>query len=198
MRSKAQRGYRLLGTAAVPRPVQAKPVAFDATMTVEAALQCFGQRCIAHLLRNEVVALTGDSEAIHQNASRGTASSFRASGLKTMLPADQCRWASEELKWLTHALGPARNWDIFVGDLVHPVTDALPDRRELEQLLSAAGQLRRSAFDDAKQAILSERHTESMLRPMRWFAACGWRDQPISEKAAPILAPAVERCPERD
>jgi triphosphatase len=142
MRSKAERGYRLLGTAAAPRPVQAKPVALDPTMTVEAALQCFGQRCIDHLLHNEVVALAGDSEAIHQMRVAVRRLRSALSTLKSVLPAEQCRWASEELKWLTHALGPARNWDIFVGDLVRPVSDALPDRRELEQLVSAAGQLR--------------------------------------------------------
>jgi inorganic triphosphatase YgiF len=195
MRSKAERGYRLLGTAAAPRPVQAKPVALDPTMTVEAALQCFGQRCIDHLLHNEVVALAGDSEAIHQMRVAVRRLRSALSALKSVLPAEQCRWASEELKWLTHALGPARNWDIFVGDLVRPVSDALPDRRELEQLVSAAGQLRQAAFDDARQAILSERHTESMLRLMRWFAARGWRDQPVSEKAALLLAPVVDVAP---
>jgi inorganic triphosphatase YgiF len=66
MRSKAERGYRLLGTATAPRPVQAKPVRLNPAMTVEAALQLYGQRCLNHLLRNEVVALAGDSEAIHQ------------------------------------------------------------------------------------------------------------------------------------
>ena len=195
MRSKAERGYRLLGAATVPRPVQAMPVALDPAMTVEAALQCFGQRCLAHLLHNEFVALAGDAEAIHQMRVAVRRLRSALSALKSMLPAEHYRWASEELKWLTHALGPARNWDIFVGDLVRPVSDALPDRRELEQLVSAAERLRQAAFDDAKQAILSERHTESTLRLMRWFAVRGWRDQPISENAALLLAPIVDVAP---
>jgi inorganic triphosphatase YgiF len=64
MRSKAERGYRLLGAA--PRPAQAMPVGLAPDMTVEATLQCFGQRYLAHLLHNEFVALADDAEAIHQ------------------------------------------------------------------------------------------------------------------------------------
>jgi triphosphatase len=195
MRSKAERGYRLLGPATVPRPVQAMPVTLDPAMTVEAALQCFGQRCLAHLLHNEFIALAGDAEAIHQMRVAVRRLRSALSALKSMLPTEHYRWASEELKWLTHALGPARNWDIFIAHLVRPVSDALPDHRELEQLVSAAELLRRAAFDDAKQAILSERHTESTLQLMRWFAVRGWRDQPISENSALLLAPIVDVAP---
>jgi triphosphatase len=52
--SKSDRGYRLVapegGAAAA---MQATPVALDAAMTVEAALQNIGRACISHLLRNE-------------------------------------------------------------------------------------------------------------------------------------------------
>jgi inorganic triphosphatase YgiF len=63
MRRKAGRGYGPLGVTDVPQPVQAGPVTLDPTMTVEAALQRFGQRCLNHLLRNEPVALAGEKES---------------------------------------------------------------------------------------------------------------------------------------
>jgi hypothetical protein len=47
-------------------PAQAMPVGLAPDMTVEATLQCFGQRYLAHLLNNEFVALADDAEAIHQ------------------------------------------------------------------------------------------------------------------------------------
>ena len=62
---------------------------------------------------------------------------------------------SEELKWSTHALGPARNWDIFAASLVRPVSDALSASRKLEYLVTAVERHRREAIEDAKQAILS-------------------------------------------
>jgi uncharacterized protein YjbK len=66
MSSKAERGYRLAGTATLPRAVQAEPVTLDPAMAVEAALRSFAQACLNHLLNNEKAALAGEPEAIHQ------------------------------------------------------------------------------------------------------------------------------------
>jgi triphosphatase len=64
MRRKAERGYGPLG---VNRCAAARSSsACDPAMTVEAALQRFGQRCLNHFLRNEPVALAGEPEGIHQ------------------------------------------------------------------------------------------------------------------------------------
>ena len=69
------------------------------------------------------------------------------------------------------------------GAQFRPVTQALPAGPELERLIDATERRRRVALDQAKQAIMSERYTESMLRLLRWFVARGWRDQQISEHA---------------
>jgi CHAD domain-containing protein len=113
-----------------------------------------------------------------------------------MLPLEDRCWASEELKWLTHALGPARNWDAFAASLLGPVRDALSARRELEYLVKAVEGRRHEAFDDAKQAILSERYTKSTLRLLQWFEARRWREQPLSEQAALLWAPLANIAPE--
>jgi inorganic triphosphatase YgiF len=195
-RSKAERGYRFFFRAAADRPrvVQVGTIALDRNMTAEAALQRFGQRCLNHLLRNEPVTLAGEPEGIHQMrvAVRRLRSALTA--VKPMLPVEHHRWASEELKWLTHSLAPARNWDVFVGDLLRTVSDALSNRPELQQLVRAADQCNRAALDDSKQTILSERYTGAMLRLLRWFTVRGWRDQPISENAT-LLAPIVSVAP---
>jgi inorganic triphosphatase YgiF len=196
-RSKAERGYRFFFRAAADRPrvVQVGTIALDRNMTAEAALQRFGQRCLNHLLRNEPVTLAGEPEGIHQMrvAVRRLRSALTA--VKPMLPVEHHRWASEELKWLTHSLAPARNWDVFVGDLLRTVSDALSNRPELQQLVRAADQCNRAALDDSKQTILSERYTGAMLRLLRWFTVRGWRDQPISENATLLLAPIVSVAP---
>jgi inorganic triphosphatase YgiF len=200
-RSKAERGYRLLGAAGLPQAVHAEPVTLDRAMAVEAALQRFGRQCLTHLLRNEPVMLAGEPEGIHQMrvAVRRLRSVLSAS--KPMLPAADHCWALEELKWLTHALGPARNWDVFATSLLGPVSDALSASRELEYLATAVEYCRHAAFDDAKQAIVSERYTKSTLCLLRWFEVRGWREQPVSEHATPLLEPIaniapklIERC----
>jgi triphosphatase len=196
-RSKAERGYLLLGTdGLMPQAVRVGPVALDPAMSVEAALERIGRRCLTHLLSNEQAAPAGEPEGIHQMrvAVRRLRSALLA--LKRPLQKKHYRWASEELRWLAHTLGPVRNWDIFAACLVCPVTQALPVGLEFGRLIDATERQRRAALDRPKQAIISERYTESMLRLLRWFVTHGWRDQQISEHAVVLLAPIADAAPD--
>ena len=196
-RSKAERGYRLLGIDGLtPQAVRMGPIALDPAISVEAALERIGRRCLMHLLCNEQASLAGEPEGIYQM--RVAIRRLRAAllALKRMLPMKHYRWASEELRWTAHALGVVRNWDIFVACLVRPVADALPAGPGFEGLLGTAERQRRAALDQAKQAILSKRYTESILRLLRWFAARGWRDQKISEHAVILLGRIVDIAPD--
>jgi inorganic triphosphatase YgiF len=196
-RSKAERGYRLLGTdGLMPQAVRVGPVALDPVMSVEAALERIGRRCLTHLLSNEQAALAGEPEGIHQMrvAIRRLRSALLA--LKRALQKKHYRWASEQLRWIAHALAPVRNLDVLAASLVRPVTQALSADLDFERLIDATERRRRRALDHAKQVILSERYTESMLRMLRWFVARGWRDQKISEHAVVLLAPIVDTAPD--
>jgi triphosphatase len=196
-RSKAERGYRLLGIDGLtPQAVRVGPVALDPAMSVEAALERIGRRCLTHLLSNEHAALAGEPEGIHQMrvAVRRLRSALLA--LKRPLQKKHYRWASEQLRWIAHALAPVRNLDVFAGCLVRPVTQALSAGPDFEHLIDATERRRRAALDHAKQVILSERYTESMLRMLRWFVARGWRDQQISEHAVVLLARIVDVAPD--
>jgi inorganic triphosphatase YgiF len=196
-RSKAERGYRLLGTdGLMPQAVRVGPVALDPAMSVEAALERIGRRCLTHLLSNEHAALAGEPEGIHQMrvAVRRLRSALLA--LKRPLQEKHYRWASQELRLIGHVLAPVRNLDIFATSLLPPVTQALPAGLDFERLIDATERRRRAALHQAKQAIMSEKYTESMLRLLRWFVARGWRDQQISEPAVVLLAPIVDVAPD--
>jgi triphosphatase len=196
-RSKAEGGYRLLERdGLMPQAVRVGSVALDPAMSVEVALERIGRRCLTHLLGNEQAALAGEPEGIHQMrvAIRRLRSALLA--LKRPLQKKHYRWASEELRWLARTLGPVRNWDIFPACLVRPVTQALTAGLEFGRLIDATEHQRRAALDQAKQAIMSERYTESMLRLLRWFVTHGWRDQQISEHAVVLLARIVDAAPD--
>jgi triphosphatase len=195
-RSKAERGFRLLGTdGLMPHAVCVGPIGLDPAVSVEVALERIGRRCLTHLLSNEQAALTGEPEGIHQMrvAIRRLRSALLA--LKRALPIRHYRWASEELRWLAHALGSVRNWDIFAACLLRPVAYALPARPGFGGLIGAAERRRRAALEQAKQAIASKRYTESMLRLLRWLVVHGWRDQQISEHAVLLLSRIVDVAP---
>jgi inorganic triphosphatase YgiF len=188
-RSKSERGYALVGAdGGRPQPVQVKPVTLEVALTVEAVLQRIGRACLTHLLWNEPAALADQPEGIHQMRVAVRRLRSVLSALEEVLPADHYRWTLDELKQLAGVLGPARNWDIFAANLLHPVERALPLEHELIYLAEAAEQRRRAAYDDAKQAILSRQHTAAMLKLARWFEDRGWRDQPVSEQGALLSA----------
>jgi triphosphatase len=187
-RSKAERGYQLLGAAGLPQAVHAEPV--------EAALERIGRRCLAHLRRNELATLAGEPEGVHQMRVAVRRLRSALSALKPMLPAKHHRWASKELKWLADALGPARNWDVFVANLLRPVADTFRARQDLECLFAAAERCRREASENAKQAIFSQRYTESMLRLSRWFAARG-RSPQARERYLPSIPSDTRHGPSR-
>ena len=191
--SGPERGYRLSG--AELETVTAKPLALKPFMTVETVLQSVGRECLGHLLCNEPAAIAGDAEAFHQMrvALRRLRSALAT--VRSMLPIEQYRWLQEELKWLAGNLGPARDWDVFMADLLAPVQSALPEDTHLRQLANVAKQRRRAAYNLAKEAIESRRYTASMLKLARWFESRGWREQRASEYSAPLFAPIADVAP---
>jgi triphosphatase len=185
--SLPERGYRLLGAAF--EAATSKPLAFEPSMTVEAVLQSVARECTGHLLRNEAAAISGDAEAVHQMRVASRRLRSMLSAVKSMLPVEQYRWLQEELKWLAGSLAPVRNWDVFATDLLAPVRSALPADANLEQLAEATKRRRQAVYDTAREAIGSRRYVELMLKLSRWFASRAWRDQPASERSAPLFAP---------
>jgi CHAD domain-containing protein len=178
--------------------VHAAPLDLHPELSAEAALQRIGRACLDHMLRNEDAALAGDPEGIHQM--RVAVRRLRAilSTFAPLLPRDQRRWASDELRWLADSLGETRNLDVFAADLLRPAREALPPASEFERLAAAVERRRCAAHKDAVKAISSTRYTEAVLALLRWFDGCEWRaegdaarlGQPVGQ-IAPLL---LERC----
>lgn len=187
-RSKAERGYRLAahgeGTIAA---VHAAPIDVHPRLTGEAILRWLGPACLDHLLSNEPAARAGDPEGIHQM--RVAVRRLRAilSAFAPLLPDEQRRWVSRELRWFADMLGEARNLDVFAADLIAPACDASPSAGELDRLGRAAQRRRKAAQSGVVKAISSTRYTQSLLALLRWFDGGDW---PLS--AAPALHQPVE------
>jgi triphosphatase len=194
-RSKAERGFDLDAGGPNLQAVHALPIALEPEMTVEATLQRFGCECLALVLRNEPAALAGLAEGLHQM--RVAIRRLRAvlNAFKRMLPEGQYRWANEELRWLARALGPARNWDVFVDGVVASVRSGLLHPEDRKVLTAAAGAERARAHQAAEAAIRSARYTKAVLQLLGWFTARKWRDQSISEHSAQLMAPISEVAP---
>lgn len=200
-RSKAERGYRLAAHAEpAAKAVHAPPLGLSAGLTAEAVLRRAGRAGLEHLLANEDAVLAGNAEGIHQM--RVAIRRLRAvlSTFAPLLPPEQRRWASRELRWFADILGEPRNLDVFADELLRPARAALPDASEFERLALAAERRRRAAQASVVKAISSRHYTETLLALMRWFDGYEWclAESTALQEPVEVIAPVLlDRCRRR-
>jgi triphosphatase len=196
LRSKSERGYRLVDAdGAPPEAVSAPPVVLNPDLTVEDAVKRVGCACLSHMLRNEPAALAGGVEAIHQMRVAMRRLRSMLSAVKKILPETERRWVADELKVLTAPLGPARNLDVFATELLPPARDEAPEQPGWTELEKATEEARAEAHRRVKEEINSPRHTAAMLRLLRWFEARGWRREQTGAPEPALTAVIAEVAP---
>jgi inorganic triphosphatase YgiF len=197
-RSKAERGYRLAAEGS-RRLVAAhfEPPELDWEMTGDTALQRIGVACLERVLRNEAAVRRRSAEGVHQM--RVAVRRLRAvlSAFSPMLPREQRRWASGELRWLAGVLGPARNLDVFGSALLARAPARLFEPEARKALGAALGRQRRAAYRAAVGAIRSPRYTTMMLRLLRWFDGCGWQAEEVIEEMGEPIGVLAQRVLDR-
>ena len=190
-RSKSERGYALVDDAA-RAAVHAGPIELTAAMSVEDALGAIIRQCLDHLAHNETLVLQDrDAAALHQMrvALRRMRSAF--SVFRPLLPPAQYGLFAAEIKWLAGVLGAAREWDVFLAELVGPVRGYLAHDAGLAALESAARERWAQSYAAVSEAVASPRYTNLLLRMGGWLDGKGWRQQPVSESSAVLLGPVV-------
>jgi triphosphatase len=191
----AEGDWQAAGAAAPVAAVHATALDLDAGLSGDNALRCIGLACLDQILRNEAAVRAGVPEGIHQMrvAVRRLRAILAAFG--RMLPADQRRSVSQELRWLGDALGPARNLDVFQTALIAPARNAGAQPDGIAALIAAAECRRKAAYAKAIKAIRSTRYARLILRQLRWFDSRAWHEgaaaqdlrQPIAALAPRIL-----------
>jgi triphosphatase len=191
-RSKSARGYAL-AAGAPPAWHKAEPAALEADATVDQAIQVILRNCLQHWCVNEPAALDGsDAEGVHQMrvAIRRLRSAFSVFG-RLIDPAQRAR-LSNAAKTIVSGLGLARDWDVFLAELLAPVRASRPDDAGLARLAAAAEAARQKSYAQARSAIETRSYTRYVLQLARWIEASGWRDQPTQRGLAWLDRPIVE------
>jgi len=160
--SKAERGYALI-EGEIDHPVKAGRVVLDREAQADDAFARILTHCLSHLLRNVPCVLrTRDPEGIHQMrvAMRRMRSALSLFGdpFRSSLGA-----LEDEIKWLTRALGEARDLDVFHDEIMKPAAQALGDDGRLIQLGAAVRARRRAAWNGVLDALESERFRKLAL-----------------------------------
>ena len=175
-----------------------KEVVLVRKMTVDDGLALIFTECLKHWTSNEAVALKGaDPEGIHEmrvglRRTRSALFDFRA-----IIPAPQHAWIKRETKWLITSFGAARDWDVFLTELLEPVEAARPQDRELRELRTAARAEQKRGYAATRAAIRCFRHSRFLAQMRDSLAAKRWRqsqqkgreslDEPIHKVARRVL-----------
>ncbi len=188
-RSKAERAYALF-TSEPPPWHKAKKLRLAPDTSVDEGISIIFQNCFAHWMVNEPAVLNGgDAEALHQMrvALRRTRSALAVFG--SVLPMMQARWLKTECQWIGDALGAARNWDVFLDDILAPLEARRPGDKSLAALREQCLRARVRNYETVCQAIGSPRYTTLVLNFNRWIEEADWHTSQQSTRRKILDAP---------
>jgi len=183
-RSKAERGYALAANLK-PAPVRAAPAALTAQMTVEEAFVALVSQCLAHIQANEDGLLQGrDPEYLHQArvGLRRLRSVFRVFG--SAIAREPFAGLLEQLKAHGQTLGIARDWDVFVNEILMHAVRAVTDHPGIADQRKRAQAARRRASQAARTAVAAPAYMGMLLRLSATLTAGSWRGHDAHAAAA--------------
>lgn len=172
--SKSERGYRL--AAGKPSPmVKAKAPALAPAMTVGEAFRTIARACLEHLMLNERCLLATEAgEAVHQMrvALRRLRSAIKV--FKEITAGPELGRVKDDLRWLLAHLGPARDAEVFLSEIVDPVLAAHPGNTGLAALHAHWSRDREAKLATAVTAVRSRRYAALILNLGRWVESGDW------------------------
>ena len=183
--TKATRGFRLLsGDTVGRRPIGKFELRAD--QSLHDALNDIFAACIRNVVANEESCIAGtDPEGVHQM--RVSVRRLR-SALKIFSPyfrPTNVGWMAEDLRWLGGQLGPARDWDVFIGETLASMAgrgiDQGIDAEAIGALRRRAGQARERAYTVVRETLGSERYANLTFRLTGFIALDGWLAGPLDD-----------------
>ena len=172
VRSKAERGYRLIAGVA-PGAVKAEPVRLDPDMTAAAAFGVIAHACLRHFRLNETVLLGGyEAEALHQARVALRRLRSALSLFDPLFEGDEdAALLDAQLRRFIAVLGEARNLDVLAARVRPHAGSVLDNARAL-------------AREHARAELLSARSRVLMLDLAEWLAVGRWREDPADADTA--------------
>ena len=175
--SKAERGYALAhGLPA--RPVKAAALELDQDGSVAAAFATIVRSCMAHLQANETGFLAGkDPEYLHQVrvALRRMRACF--SLFQPVIPQPAFAPVTDRLREQNAALGRARDWDVFVHEMLRALRAQRADEAAVAAFARRCVRLGRAHLRAAQGAVASNGWQRLWLELGRLLADTAWHQQ---------------------
>lgn len=159
--SKCEAGYRLIDSSGGSS--KAEPVLIDNEMRVSEAFQHIIRNCLRQFRLNEdVLLVASNTDALHQArvALRRLRSALKL--FQPMVNGGRFERLSEDLKWLTGALGRARDIDVLLSE-------DLPVEMHIQ-----LHQARLEAYAQVRSALESPKARHLILDVMEWIEVGKW------------------------
>lgn len=179
--SKAARGYALyMGLEADPQKAASPDL--DPSMSARDALAAILAGGAAQLLANEPAVRRGvDPEGVHQARVAVRRTRAALSAFRPVIEDAHRKPLAKRLKWMQGALGPARDWDVFLEETLAPLRREAPDHPGLAALEKAARKRCSAGYKQAVRAFGKKRCQHLILDLDGWV----FTDNPTAE-ATPI------------
>ncbi len=185
--------------ARAPAATKAERIELAKKLSVDDAVAVVFAACLRHWTANEATALSGlDPEGVHEMRVALRRMRAALSDFREIIPVAQVAWMKRETKWLITSLGTARDWDVFLSELLAPVEAARPGDAGLAKLRMAAETERKKGYTGSCRAIRSPRYAALLPRMRRWLSTKSWRqgsdrtreslDEPAVKLAGRLLA----------
>lgn len=204
--SKSERGYILGGFSSPVGVRKSKSPKLKKRWSAEDAFVFIMRWAVEQLQTNEEILTRSpeNTEGVHKIrvATRRMRSCLRL--YRPLIPRQLSQQIDDRIKRITTALGPARDWDVFIDETLHPMARSFPHHEMLQKLLTLSQQQRAAAYRAATAEVGSKEHTCTLLGLALWLELRSWReymhkgqlaalDQPVHDFACGVL----EKCHHR-
>ena len=202
--AKGERGS-LLARDATPDAVRASVPAFVADIVVDDFLAAVIDICLHQFAGNwAAIAAGGGADGVHQARVALRRLRVMLALFGKSLPAPEIQALRGEAKSLAAALGPARDWDVFIAMVEKGPLPLDSHDASFEALLGAARAKRNLAYEQARGLVSDPAATGFVLEARSFAARRGWRnalagtDLPVlSESARDFAARTLARMHKR-
>jgi triphosphatase len=172
-KSKPERGYELVEQTQVAAETACDPE-LSAGMSAGHAFTLVGRACLRHLVANVPAMIGRDVTALHQM--RVALRRLRAamSLFSVVVGDDRTEAIKSELRWLAQELGPARDLDTLILEVIQPMRKQHKNEPGLVSISKMFTRKRLKCYRTAQAAVQSARFRTLVLDTAEWIEAGPW------------------------
>jgi len=206
-KSKPDRGYELVEKTAVAAETANDPELGAGTSTGR-SFTLIGRACLRHLVANVPAMLGRDETALHQMRVALRRLRAAVSLFSVVVGDDRAEAIKTELRWLARELGPARDLDTLLFEVIKPLRKRHANEPGLASIGNMFARKRLKSYRQAHEAVQSARFRTLVLNTVEWVEAGSWstseeaamrtrREMPIEIYAAEQLSRRCKRIKRR-